>query len=211
MGFIPIDQMSKLREAVKGGDLRAKDILNKYLNRGDYASDLEAYFKPVETPTPASAPSKVIEEQGNPGSVVEAKATKGTGNAKLDQFLFDNGISEGDPDYDEAVEDYYNEFPNERPEPTEEETKEPTDEEVDEEVNEEAKETTKSLGQILIDVISECDKQMLEIMQNASVDENAKKGAMTSLQEIKQNTIDNIEKVKKIQKSFDKKEEAPLQ
>ena len=80
------------------------------------------------------------------------------------------------------------------------------DEEADEEVDEEAKEATKSLGQILIDVISECDKQMLEIMQNASVDENAKKGAMTSLQEIKQNTIDNIEKVKKIQKSFDKKE-----
>ena len=206
MGFIPIEQMNKLREAAKGGDQRAKDILSKYLNRGDYAADLDAYFKPVENPTPSSAPTKVVEEQGNPGSAVEAKATKGTGNAKLDQFLFDNGISEGDPDYDDAVEDYYNEFPDERPEPTAgEEVDEEADEEAEEEVPEEAKEAAKDLGQMLYDVIAECDKKMLEIMQSSNVDENAKKGAIISLQEIKQNTMDNIEKIKKVQKSFDKK------
>ena len=142
MGFIPIDKFTKLREAAKAGDLRAKGVLDKYLNGSDYAADLDAYFKPVETP----APTKVIENQGNPGSEQEAKATTGPGNAKLDQFLADNGIKEGDLDYEDAIEDYFNEFPEERTEikkandKVDDKVDETVDDKVDDKVDEEQKE-----------------------------------------------------------------------
>ena len=198
MPFIPVDQMKKLREAAKNGDARAKAILQAQLGGQDYTADLDAYFKPASE-------TKIVNNTGNPGSVSEAKATKSTGNAKLDAFLADNGVHEGDPDYEDAVNDYYNEFPNEMPsdfgKPKEEVKPASTPEQ-------EAKmdEAAKDLGKMLIDVISECDKEMLEIMQDESIDDNAKKGAMTSLQEIKQNMLDNIDKIRKVKKSFVKQE-----
>ena len=109
MPFIPVDKMKQLREAAKNGDERARKILQAQLKKEDYTSDLDAYF------APAPAATKVIENGANPGSATEAKATQGTGNAKLDQFLLDNGVSEGDPEYEDAINDYYNEFPEERP------------------------------------------------------------------------------------------------
>ena len=51
---------------------------------------------------------------------------------------------------------------------------------------------------------------MLEIMQDETIDDNAKKGAMTSLQEIKQNMLDNIDKIRKVKKSFVKEEPTGL-
>lgn len=198
MSFIPVDQMKKLREAAKNGDARAKAILQAQLGGQDYAADLDAYFQPAPE-------TKIVNNAGNPGSVSETKATASTGNAKLDAFLADNGVHEGDPDYEDAVNDYYNEFPNEMPsdfgKPKEEVKPASTPEQ-------EAKmdEAAKDLGKMLIDVISECDKEMLEIMQDESVDDNAKKGAMTSLQEIKQNMLDNIDKIRKVKKSFVKQE-----
>ena len=197
--FIPVDQMKKLREAAKNGDAKAKAILKAQLDGTDYASDLDAYFNPA----PAT---KVINNYGgNPGSANEARATKGTGNAKLDAFLEDNGVMEGDPDYEDALNDYYNEFPNERPA---EEPKADTAPAPEQEAKME--EAAKDLGKMLIDVISECDKEMLEIMQDESIDDNAKKGAMTSLQEIKQNMLDNIDKIRKVKKSFVKEEPTGL-
>ena len=201
MGFIPVDQMKKLREAAKNGDARAKAILRAQLDGTDYASDLDAYFKPIEEPKPAPV--------GNPGSAVEAKATKGTGNARLDAFLADNGVQEGDEDYEDAINDYYNEFPEDMPadwgKPKAEEESAPNPEQ-------EAKmeDAARDLGKLLIDVVSECDKEMLEIMQDEAIDDNAKKGAMTSLQEIKQNMLDNIDKVRKVKKSFVKDESTGL-
>lgn len=200
MPFIPVDQMKKLREAAKNGDTRAKAILQAQLGGQDYTADLDAYFKPAPE-------TKIINNTGNPGSVSEAKATKSTGNAKLDAFLADNGVQEGDPDYEDAINDYYNEFPNEMPEdygkPKEEYARvDLPNPEQETKMNEAAKD----LGKMLIDVISECDKEMLEIMQDESIDDNAKKGAMTSLQEIKQNMLDNIDKIRKIKKSFVKQE-----
>ena len=203
--FIPVDKMKKLREAAKNGDGRAKAILQAQLNGQDYSVDLDAYFKPVDE----SKPKLNQTNYGNPGSVTETKATSGTGNARLDAFLADNQVHEGDPDYEDALNDYYNEFPEDRPEdwgkPKPVLAEEPSSEQV-----EEMNTAAKDLGKMLIDVISECDKQMLEIMQDESIDDNAKKGAMVSLQEIKQNMLDNIDKIRKIQKSFDKKEEQVL-
>lgn len=203
MGFIPVEKMSRLREAAKNGDARAKAILKAQLDGTDYASDLDAYFKPA----PAT---KVINNYGgNPGSAAEGKATKGTGNARLDAFLADNGVQEGDEDYEDAINDYYNEFPEDMPEDW---GKEKPKEEPASNPEQEAKmeDAARDLGKLLIDVISECDKEMLEIMQDDSIDDNAKKGAMTSLQEIKQNMLDNIDKVRKIKKSFVKDEQTGI-
>lgn len=207
--FIPVDQMKKLREAAKNGDGRAKAILQAQLNGTDYAADLDAYFKPIEEPSHNVSLNKI---DGNPGSVTETKATEGTGNARLDAFLADNQVKKGDPDYEDALNDYYNEFPEDMPEdwgkPKPEENPVP---EANPEQEAKMEEAAKDLGKMLIDVISECDKEMLEIMQDDSIDDNAKKGAMTSLQEIKQNMLDNIDKIRKIKKSFEKNEEISLQ
>ena len=197
MPFIPVDQMKKLREAAKNGDERAKKILQAQLKKQDYSADLDAYFKPAEEP----APTRII--GGNPGSVQEAKATKGTGNPKLDAFLADNGIVEGAEDYDDAVNDYYNEFPNERP------AEEPKPD-IPEEANAEMESAAQDLGKLILEVIQECDREMLEIMQDNSIDGNAKKGAMTSIQEIKQSMIDNMEKIAKVKKSFEEKPELDI-
>ena len=204
MPFIEIEKMKKLREAAKNGDERAIKILHAQLNKEDYASDLDAFFAPKQPET------KIVENkvEGNPGSATEAKATKGTGNARLDAFLADNGIMEGDPDYDDAVNDYYNEFPEDMPEGYGQEPKpEPESNPIQEAKMESA---AKDLGKLLLDVISECDKEMLEIMQDNSIDSNAKKGALASLQEIKQNMIDNMEKIAKVKKGFEPKQESAI-
>ena len=200
MPFIPVDQMKKLREAAKNGDARAKAILQAQLGGQDYTADLDAYFKPAPE-------TKIINNTGNPGSVSEAKATKSTGNTKLDAFLADNGVQEGDPDYEDAVNDYYNEFPNEMPEdwgkPKEEYAR------VDlPNPEQEAKmdEAARDLGKMLINLIHACNDEMLEINQDENIDDNAKKGAIVSLQEISQSMMENLDKVRKIKKSFTKKE-----
>ena len=198
MPFIPVDQMKKLREAAKNGDARAKAILQAQLGGQDYAADLDAYFKPASE-------TKIINNAGNPGSVSETKATKSTGNAKLDAFLADNGVHEGDPDYEDAVNDYYNEFPNEMPEDYGQPKAEPESAPSPEEETK-MDEAARDIGKMLIDIIHACNDEMLEINQDESIDDNAKKGAIVSLQEISQNMMDNLDKIRKIKKSFNKNE-----
>ena len=198
MPFIPVDQMKKLREAAKNGDARAKAILQAQLGGQDYAADLDAYFQPAPE-------TKIINNTGNPGSVSEAKATKSTGNAKLDAFLADNGVKEGDPDYEDAINDYYNEFPNEMPEDYGQPKAEPESAPSPEEETK-MDEAARDIGKMLIDIIHACNDEMLEINQDESIDDNAKKGAIVSLQEISQNMMDNLDKIRKIKKSFSKEE-----
>lgn len=198
MPFIPVDQMKKLREAAKNGDTRAKAILQAQLGGQDYAADLDAYFQPAPE-------TKIINNTGNPGSVSEAKATKSTGNAKLDAFLADNGVQEGDPDYEDAVNDYYNEFPNEMPEDYGQPKTEPESAPSPEEETK-MDEAARDIGKMLIDIIHACNDEMLKINQDESIDDNAKKGAIVSLQEISQNMMDNLDKIRKIKKSFSKEE-----
>ena len=176
MPFIPIDKMKQLREAAKNGDERAKKILRAQLEKKDYASDLDSYFAAPAMPEQAQASLQIPTQ------------TKSTGNPKLDAFLADNGVLEGSPDYEDAVNDYYNEFPEERP------AQEPGLEaapEVQEEVD-----MTRDMAQGIIDLISKCDQTSLTIMQNETLDDTAKKGAMVSLQEIKQSLFDSAEKLK---------------
>ena len=208
MPFIPVDQMKKLREASKNGDERARKILQAQLNREDFASDLESFFAPAPQATVTA--TKVV-SNGNPGSVTEVKATKGTGNAKLDAFLADNGIAEGDEDYEDAINDYYNEFPNEMPEDWGKPKPKPDIPEVpNQEQSAQMESAAQDLGKLILNVIQECDKEMLDIMQDDTLDGNAKKGAMVSIQEIKQSMIDNMEKVAKVKKSFEEKVEPDI-
>ena len=59
--YIPFDKMSKLREAAKNGDERAKKILRAQLDDAeDFSCDLEDYFKPQEV---AEAPQEEIKQE----------------------------------------------------------------------------------------------------------------------------------------------------
>ena len=209
MRFIPVDQIKQLREAAKNGDDRAKKILRAQLEGKDFGSELEAFFaQPGIGNMPMEEIGQKVSAIAMPGPVQE---NKGTGNPKLDKFLADNGVKEGDADYDDAVNDYYNEFPNERPAtesaPQSDEqdivgidTETPAD--VEEEVD-----LTRDIASSIISAIQKCDETLLAIMQNEEIEDTSRKGAMTTLQEVKQSLFDSAEKIKKIKKSLTKEEE----
>ena len=192
--FIPMHKMKQLREAAKGGDERAKKILHAQLNGSDFSCDLDEFFAPKEEP---------VQEP-----VQEAEPNK----SKLQIFLESNGVKEGDEDYNEFVEDFYNEFPEEKTnlgQKQEEvgqvdqvDQEEITEQDVQEEVD-----LTKDIAQGAIDLISKCDQTLMMVLQNDDIEDAVKKGIQTTLQEIKQTTLDNFEKIKKIKASLTKKEE----
>lgn len=91
--FIPIDKLSKLREASRNGDENARKILRMQLeDKEDYSELLNSYF--------ASKPE--------PEEKVETVVTGDDG--RLEKFLSDNGITKDSPDYDEAVKEFYAEI-----------------------------------------------------------------------------------------------------
>lgn len=57
----------------------------------------------------------------------------------------------------------------------------------------------------ILALINACDKKTLELVNNPDISEATKKGALTILQEIKQNSIENLEKYAKLASSFAKK------
>lgn len=195
MRYIPADKMAKLREASKAGDEKARKILFAQLDGNDFDSDLEEYFKPAPAPEAQNAP-------------IEAKATEPEAEkAKtgLDSFLESNGVTKESPEYDDFVNDYYAEFPNERPKEAENAAEAEVGEEVD---------LTKSIAEGLIDIIGRCDQTLVLVLNNDDVEDTAKKGIMTTLQEIKQSILDDFDKVRKIKKSLcgkndEKSEEKP--
>jgi hypothetical protein len=151
--FIPINQLSKLREAAKGGDEMAKKILMAQLNDEDFSSDLEAYFKPQEEEAktveeaaeiPQEEAKQTVPTQQNP----EAQAQVPVLTGKIEQ----NEISDG-----------------------------------------------------ILALINACDKKTLELANDSEISEATKKGALSILQEIKQNSLENLEKYAKLASSFAKK------
>lgn len=203
MAFIPVDKMKQLREAAANGDKLAKKILHSHMMREDYSQDFDEFFKPK----PDAGTVTMAKADAQPEIAVEEmkEADVGTGNPDLDKFLSDNGIKIGDDSYNDAVEEYYMEFPEQRPADAKPRVQEPV-------ANvEEEQDVTKEIGQGIIDLISKCDKFMLNLMQNNDIDDTTKKGAMTSLDEIKSSLFDAADKVKKIKQSFDKKQEENLQ
>ena len=188
--FIPIDKMKQLREAAKNGDERARKILHAQLNGSDFSADLDSYFAPK--PEPQAEPVQVSTEQAAELGSPESKKLSG-----LEQFLADNEITKDSPEYDDFVKDYYFEHPDEEHEEIHEE--EP---DVDEELD-----LTKDIAQQLIQVISACDQTLVMILNNDDIEDTTKKGAMTTLQEIKNSVLDNFDKIKKVKKALCKKEE----
>lgn len=205
MPFIPIDKMRQLREAAKQGDERAKKILRAQLDGSDYGADLDAYFAPKPEPKPMPV--------NNPGSAPKQATGQGTGNAQLDEWLRSNGIHETDEDYEDAINEYYMEYPEQRP--AEDKAKTPIlhldglkdYQEASKPRTQEDIDCTKDIATSIFEAIKKCDETNLSIMQNGDLDPAAKKGAMTTIQEIKQALMDSAEKLVKIKDSLAKKEE----
>ena len=226
--YIPINKMKQLREAAKNGDELAKKILKAQLNDIDFNDDLDSYFAPKENHVETS----VIQEDNN----ITKEEPSNDVDPGLAQFLEDNGVKKGDAEYNDFVEDYYREYPKARPnisqeeKPVVEEETIPNQEvqEVQEEVNpksevqevqeeqevspkpevQEEVDLTKDIAQQLINVITSCDKAMVLILNNDEIEETTLKGAMTTLQEIKNDILNNFDKIKKVKKALcEKKEE----
>ena len=205
MKFISLDKMKKLREAAKKGDEMAKKILHAQAYGEDFDADLDAFFKPIDEPAPEAEAEAVVEPE------VKAEATTKTIKMKppvdKETFLANSGVVEGTDEYADAVaefEELYGQYDEEEC-PCEEQAQAPmadAAQEID---------LTREIAQGIIDLITKCDQTSLQIMQNDDIDDTAKKGAMTSIQEIKNNLLESAEKVKKIKNSFCKKEEKELQ
>lgn len=208
MAFIPIEKMRALREAARQGDERAKKILRAQLDGKDYGSDLDAYFAPKPAPvsssTSASAPvAPIVSAEGE-----KPKRHADPNNLQLLQWLSSNGIKETDEDFEEALDEYYNEYPEQRPAEEEIQSSNPGSAPVAEPAQEEV-DLTKEIATSIFEAIKKCDDTNMTLMQNGELDAAAKKGAMTTIQEIKQSLMDSAEKLVKIKDSLSKKEESP--
>ena len=102
-----------------------------------------------------------------------------------------------------ALDEYYHEYPEQRPK--EEPSQEPGQEQMPQ-VQEEV-DLTKDIATSIFEAIKKCDETNIALMQNNELDSAAKKGAMTTIQEIKQALMDGAEKLVKIKDSLSKKED----
>jgi len=97
--FIEKEKFAKLRDAARSGDERAASILDSFRHDSDISGMMEEYFKPVETET------ATIEVKG--------EEPDRDGMSKLERFLTDNEVHEGDDNYDDYVKEFYEMFPEE--------------------------------------------------------------------------------------------------
>ena len=194
MKFIPIDKMKALRESARNGDERAKQILSMQLSgEGDFSGLLDEYFKPAE---PAPVVAKANTDEQAPAEMVESHKDK------LQEFLDSNGVKEGDEDYDEVVQMFYNEFPNYK-----------KGEEMHEEhVIEEDKCVIKKLIGEEMDAIRSYSDAIIEVMNSDDYNANEKKGVIDRLEEIKKDEIEHFEELKRlIEKTVKVEEEVKLE
>ena len=162
MKFIPIDKMKKLRESAKSGDERAKHILAMQLKGDeDFSELLEEYFAPAKPEIAnAEAAEPVVEEHKD----------------KLHEFLEQNGVKEGDEDYDEVVKMFYAETGGEKPamvEPEEECVECICKDELDKLRKEE------------LDAIDSYSKKITIIMSSDELNDNQKRKIVARLKEIR--------------------------
>lgn len=181
--FIPIDKMSKLREASKNGDANAIKILDLQMSGGDFGSLLDEFFQPKQ----------VVENQ-QPVEVGKSLPQKGE-NSKLEQFLKFNNVTRESPDYDSFVEDFYKEFPNERPRNNEGMC------EVEEEC------FLLPLIQEEIKAINDYNEAVMKVMEMDELGDAAKRGLIADLEEIKRDEMEHLEKLKRMKSGLEKKEE----
>lgn len=188
--FIPIEKMRQLREQAKNGDERARQILNMQMKGEDFSSLLEEHFKPVQqepiVEAPATNPNQINQEQ----------------KSKLQEFLDYNEVKEGDPEYNDMVEAFYQENPGLRPNENESEPDQNQQQEVKPGLLDELSDKVKEL-------LSVCDKAIINVADDNENDITGAtlKGTLSTLQEIKQSTLDAFEKIKELKASMNKKVE----
>lgn len=178
--FIPIDKMSKLREASKNGDANAIKILDLQMSGGDFGELLDNYFQP----------KPVVEEQ-------KSLPEKGE-QSKLEQFLAFNNVTKDSPEYESFVEDFYNEFPNEKPE---------AEANTQEVVHIGEDHFLLPLIQEEIKAINDYNAAIMKVMEMDELGEAAKRGLIADLEEIKHDEMEHLEKLKRMKNGLDKKEE----
>lgn len=170
--FIPIDKMKKLREAAKTGDERAKKILSTQLGgTEDFSSLMEEYF---------SAPK--VEEQST-GSMPEQKE-----DAKLEQFLKENGITKESPDYKGFVNDFYKENPEEQ------------------ESECECCLMIKKLLKEELDAIDSYSRAITQTMASEEIEDGEKRKIISRLEEIKSDEVEHHSELTRLLSICKKKE-----
>lgn len=184
--FIPIDKMSKLREASKNGDANAIKILDMQMSGEDFGSLLDEFFQP------------------KPEAVEETKSLPQKSQSKLEQFLAFNNVTKDSPDYESFVEDFYNEFPDERNKPSM----------VENPVQqiEEDKDGFDSIIRDLIkdetDAINEYSKAITKLMNDESLDDLHKKRVIARLKEIRGDEEEHFHQLNELLKANDDEEVA---
>lgn len=178
--FIPIEKMSKLREAAKTGDANAIKILDLQMSGGDFGELLDNYFQPK----PAVEEQKSLPEKGE--------------QSNLEKFLAFNGVTKDSPDYNSFVEDFYKEFPNERP-------KEMGGIGEHCEVGEDC--FLLPLIQEEIKAIGDYNEAIMKVMDMDELGDAAKRGMISKLEEIKRDEMEHLEELKRMKAGLEKKEE----
>lgn len=197
--FIKRDKLSKLIEARDKGDERASAIIQSFMNDSpDCYSLMEEYFKPHIEEKP-SEPSEAIVEKVSEQKE-EPKELSG-----LDKFLSDNGVSEGDENYDEYVEEYYNMFPDKKAEEPQK-VEEPIASSVEQESPAErtdldsfVKEETEGIGKY--------DKLIIEFTTMPGLSEAVRAGIVGKIQKIKEDELAHIAMLRDIADTINKKGE----
>lgn len=183
MKFIPIEKMSKLREAAKTGDERARKILDMQMSGNDFSPLLDEYFQPKPVATENSVETS---------SLPEKKPT----NSKLEEFLKFNNVTKDSPEYEDFVKDFYDEFPEERKQ------KDLVENPVEQ--IEEDKDGFDSIIRDLIkdetDAIDEYSKAITKLMNNEELDEIQKRRIIARLKEIRSDEEDHFHQLNELLK-----------
>ena len=170
MKFIPIEKMSKLREAAKNGDVSARKILDMQMSGGDFGSLLDEYFQP-----------KPVQEAPVKDNFETQSLPKGKSN--LEKFLEFNNVTKDSPDYESFVEDFYREFPNEKPDAKPEMVENPVEQIEDDKDGFDS--IIRDLMKDETDAIEEYSKAITKIMNSEELDEIHKRRVIARLKEIR--------------------------
>lgn len=229
MAYIPFDKIKSLREAAKNGDARARKILIMQMNGEDFNSLLEEYFANPEQPKeekPVAASTPIIEDnditdpklkkfleyngvkKGDQDyeSTIEAyyqEFPKARPGANLEMKATNTDVDVVIPNDDDGSSIY-----GEEDEPIEDDVKfdSPTQHHVQETVATEEKNCIDTLIEDEYEAIAGYDKAISEIMR-MDLSDAIKKGLIADLEEIRRDEFEHVEKLKRMKKSSNTKEE----
>lgn len=185
--FIEKEKFDALREAARNGDEKAAAILDSFRNdKGDATSLMEEYFAPAES-------NPEIEVQAGQEAKPEVEENR-DGMSKLERYLADNEVKEGDDNYDEYVSEFYDMFPEEKKESTPEESATAESEGEEEEIED----PIQPLIDDEVEAIEEYQKYLNELLPSDMCPE--KKAFITSkIEKIVNDEKQHIEILKEIQ------------